>query len=198
MNDEEEECYGPGQDVEANGELDLNMIASPQTDCPTNGGSTAPVNEPYLSGMINTRDKFSYTYGFLEARVWLPGAPWAGVDWPAVWEVGNPAPADGEIDLVEGLGGEACFHYHDPSGDPFGGCLGGWDGGWATFGVDWEPGNVSWYYNGNFVGNVTSAQANITGDPMYLIANLAVDNSQGGPASAPASLRIDYIRVWQH
>jgi beta-glucanase (GH16 family) len=64
--------------------------------------------------------------------------------------------------------------------------------------VDWEPGSVNWYYDGNLAGTVTSAQADITGEPMYLIANLALDNSLGGPISAPASLRIDYIRVWQH
>ena len=127
MNTEELECYSPSQDVVAGGELDLNLAAQPQTGCVQAGGPQT-VNEPYVSGMVNTRDKFSYTYGFLEARVWLPGSPWAGVDWPGVWEVGNPAPQNGEIDLVEGLGGQACWHFHDPSGTPYGSCLGGWDG----------------------------------------------------------------------
>jgi beta-glucanase (GH16 family) len=191
------ECYSPAQDVVQGGELDLNLIAQPVSGCVVNGGpQTTSAN--YVSGMVNTRGKFSYTYGFLEARVWLPGSAWAGVDWPGVWEVGNPAPQDGEIDLVEGLGGEACYHFHDPTGAPFGGCLGSWDGAWHTFGVDWEPGSVNWYDDGNLVGTVTSAQADITGEPMYLIADLALDNSMGGPISTPASLRIDYIRVWQH
>jgi beta-glucanase (GH16 family) len=197
MNTEELECYSPSQDVVANGELDLNLAADPQTGCVMNGGPQT-VNEPYVSGMVNTRGKFSYTYGFLEARVWLPGAPWAGLDWPGVWEVGDPAPQNGEIDLVEGLGGQACFHFHDSTGDPFGGCAGGWDGGWHTFGVDWEPGAIIWFYDGVAIGEVTAAQANISDDPMYLIADLALDSSQGGPISAPQSLRIDYIRVWQH
>jgi hypothetical protein len=38
---------------------------------------------------------------------------------------------------------------------------------------------------------------NITGDPMYIIADLAADNSYGGPAGA-GTMQIDYIRVWQH
>jgi hypothetical protein len=33
---------------------------------------------------------------------------------------------------------------------------------------------------------------------MYLIADLAIDNTYGGPTQAPATLRIDYIRIWQH
>ncbi|HEY1775837.1 MAG TPA: glycoside hydrolase family 16 protein [Solirubrobacteraceae bacterium] len=194
---DELECYSPSQDVVANGELDLNLIAQPVSGCVVNGGPQT-ISANYESGMVNTRDKFSYTYGFLEARVWLPGTPWAGVDWPGVWEVGNPAPQNGEIDLIEGLGGQACYHYHDPTGAPFGSCLGGWDGTWHTFGVDWEPGSVTWYFDGGPAGEVTSAQADITGAPMYLIADLALDNSSGGPISAPATMKVDYIRVWQH
>jgi hypothetical protein len=32
---------------------------------------------------------------------------------------------------------------------------------------------------------------------MYLIADLALDGSYGGPVSAAATMKIDYIRVWQ-
>jgi hypothetical protein len=193
MNTEEEECYGPGQDVVSGGELDINMVAAPQTGCPTNGGNGPTVNEPFLSGMVNTRNKFSYTYGYLETRVWLPAGAHGGVDWPGVWEVGNPAPADGEIDVVEGLSGQACWHFHDSSEASFGGCSGNDAGGWHTYGADWEPGVVTWYYDGERVGQETS---DITGDPMYLIADLAADNTYGGPPG-PATMRIDYIRVWQ-
>jgi beta-glucanase (GH16 family) len=30
---------------------------------------------PYTSGMINTDGKFRFTYGFMEARIYLPGLP---------------------------------------------------------------------------------------------------------------------------
>ncbi|HUZ84386.1 MAG TPA: glycoside hydrolase family 16 protein [Gaiellales bacterium] len=191
MNTEELECYSPSQVVQAGGELDLNLLAKPQSNCPLDGGGT--VNEPYVSGMIQTRNKFQYTYGYLETRVWLPGGA-SGVDWPGVWAVGYSWPTDGELDLVEGLSGQACWHFHDPSGGP-GGCAGVYTGGWHTFGADWEPGSVTWYYDGRRVGSVT---AGITGSPMYLIADLALDNTYGGAVQAPATLRIDNIRVWQH
>ena len=193
MNTEEVECYGPGQDVEGGGELDLNLVAKAQKNCLEAGGPGV-VSEPYLSGMVNTRLKFSYTYGYLETRVWLPGTTSKGTDWPGVWEVGNPAPRDGEIDVVEGLGGRACWYFHDSTGAGYGNCSGVYAGGWHTFGADWEPGSVTWYFDGVRVGQETT---NITGDPMYLIADLAADHTYGGPV-APGTMRIDYVRVWQH
>jgi hypothetical protein len=33
---------------------------------------------------------------------------------------------------------------------------------------------------------------------MYLILDLAADTAYGGPIAAPATLRIDYVRLWQH
>ena len=33
---------------------------------------------------------------------------------------------------------------------------------------------------------------------MYLILNLAADHTYGGPLQAPATMRVDYVRVWQH
>jgi Glycosyl hydrolases family 16 len=193
INTEEEECYSPAQDVEVGGEFDLIAAATPQSGCLLAGGPST-VSEPYVSGMINTRLKFSYTYGYLQTRVWLPGTIGQGTDWPGVWEVGNPAPANGEVDVVEGLAGQACWHFHDSTGAGYGGCAGVHAGGWHTFGADWEPGSVTWYYDGVKVGVETT---NITGDPMYIIADLAADNTYGGPV-APGTMRIDYVRVWQH
>jgi beta-glucanase (GH16 family) len=168
------------------GELDLQLT---QTTEPCDGRT-----EPYASGMITSDGKFGFTYGFLEARVWLPGGA-SVTDWPAVWAVGRSWPQDGELDLVEGLGGQACWHFHDPAGGP-GGCpTDAFAGGWHTFGADWEPGSVSWYYDGVPVGTVTSG---ITAAPMYLVLNLAADDENGGPLQAPATLRVDYVRLWQH
>jgi hypothetical protein len=186
VNSEELECYDPSQVVEANGELDLNLIAQSES-C---GGQT----RPYTSGLISTAGTFNFTYGFVEVRAWLPGGSTVS-DWPALWTDGQSWPADGELDLAEGLGGLACWHFHDSQGAP-GGCEPGSasTGGWHTFGADWEPGSVTYYYDGNVVGSVTSG---VTGSPMYLILDLAVDSEYGGPIQAPATLRVDYVRVWQ-
>lgn len=186
VNPEELQCYDPAQVSEGNGELDLSLIAKTET-C---GGET----RAYASGLIDTDGKFSYTYGYLEARVWVPGNGTIA-DWPAIWTDGQSWPQDGELDAMEGLGGQACWHFHDPSGGPGGCSTTNFTGGWHTFGADWEPGSVTYYYDGTVVGSVTSG---ITSSPMFVILDLAADNAYGGPLTAPATLRVDYVRIWQH
>jgi beta-glucanase (GH16 family) len=186
VNSEELECYDPTHAVVAGGELDLELTQKTET-CDNRV-------EPYASGMITTDGKFSYTHGFLEARVWLPGGA-SVADWPALWAVGHTWPEDGELDVVEGLDGQACWHFHNTSGAQ-GGCeTASFTSGWHTFGADWEPGSVTWYYDGVPVGSATSG---ITAAPMYLALNLAADDEYGGPLQTPATLRVDYVRVWQH
>jgi beta-glucanase (GH16 family) len=144
-------------------------------------------------------NKFTYTYGFLEARVWLPGSGAIG-DWPGVWADGANWPQDGELDVLEGLNGQACYHFHygtspsDNNGP--GGCVAtDYTRGWHTFGADWEPGVVTWYYDGVAVGTLTTG---VTSAPMYIILDLAESATYGGPLVSPGALRIDDIRVWQH
>jgi hypothetical protein len=192
LSSEEEECYPASQVTEGGGQLNLTAIAKSGT-CTTSGGT---VTEPYQSGMISTAGKFSFTYGFIEARAFLPGNGEVA-DWPGIWAAGSPPlPQGGELDVMEGLSGMACWHYHDPQGDRPGGCPAGtWTGAWHTFGADWEPGKVVWYYDGKVVGTDTQ---DIASSAEHLILNLAVDQTYGGPILAPATLSIDYIRLWQH
>jgi len=186
VNSSELQCYDPAQIALTNGELDLNLIAKPET-C---GGQT----RPYASAMINTEGKYNYTYGYLEARVWVSGTT-AITDWPAVWTDGQSWPQDGELDIMEGLSGQACWHFHDPQGGP-GGCSSAtYTGGWHTYGADWEAGTVTYYYDGTPADTITTG---ITNSPMYIILNLAADTANSGPLQAPATMRVDYIHLWQH
>jgi beta-glucanase (GH16 family) len=192
LNSEEEECYQTSQVTEGGGQLNLTAIAKSES-CKTSGGT---VTQPYQSGMINTAGTFNFAYGFIEARAYLPGNGEI-TDWPGIWAAGQPPlPQGGELDVMEGLSGMACWHYHDPQGDHPGGCPAGtWTGAWHTFGADWEPGEVTWYYDGKVVGTDTQ---DIASSPEHLILNLAVDQTYGGPIQAPATLSLDYVRVWQH
>ena len=59
----------------------------------------------YSSARLVTRDKASWTYGFIEVRAKLP----CGVGtWPAIWTLSMPPqtgwPDDGEIDIMEHVG----------------------------------------------------------------------------------------------
>jgi beta-glucanase (GH16 family) len=189
----EDDCYDPAQVSEGGGALGLTLIRKSE-DC----GISDPV---YATGLVSTQRKFSFTYGFIEARVWLPavaGDPGAVANWPDVWADGQSWPADGEIDIAEGLGGDVCAHFHGPD-NPIGVGAGGRTGcpagtyadGWHVFGADWEPGIVTYYYDGVDIGSVTSG---ITSAPMYLILLYAA----AAPYQAPATMRVDYMRVWQH
>jgi len=182
INSAEQNCYDPAQVGVAGGALNLTAVARSE--------SCGGVTRPYASGIVTTNGKFSFTYGYMEARIWMPGAG-SIADWPAFWADGQNWPTTGEIDTVEGLGGTACAHFHNSAGGP-GGCAGGGYGGsWHTYAADWEPGSLTFYYDGVQIWKDTSG---ITSAPMYLILNLAVSSA----VTVPATMHVDYVRVWQH
>jgi beta-glucanase (GH16 family) len=163
----------------------------------TCGGKTQPYTGALLSS--NPSDGrasggFQYTYGAFETRVYIPASGAQVANWPAVWTDGQTWPTNGEDDIMEGLSGQTCFHFHSPSGGP-GACVAGTGAGWHTFASDWEPGSVTFYYDGVQVGQITTA---ITSSPMYLVLSNTVSATMGGPTLAPADMQVDYLRVWQH
>ncbi|MGV9271444.1 glycoside hydrolase family 16 protein [Kitasatospora sp. NPDC003701] len=178
-------AYAPSQSTVGGGSLHLNIAQQPTT---VNGKTY-----PYRSGMLSSNGKAEFTYGAFEARIHLPAAGSQIANWPAFWTDGHNWPADGEMDVMEGLGGQACYHYHSPSGGP-GGCATGDYSGWHTYGAEWKPGSVTYYYDGKQVGQITTG---ISSSPQYLILNNAVW-SGGGPSAVPADMQVDYVRVWQH
>ena len=192
-NSQEDDCYNPAEVSEGGGMLNLSLIQQSE-NC---GGQKS-----YAGGLVSTMGKFSFTYGFIQARVWLPARPGSSgqvANWPGVWADGQNWPQDGEIDIAEGLSGGVCAHFHGPD-NPQGigagggsGCPGGtYAGGWYTFAADWEPGSITYYYDGADIGSVTSG---VTSAPMFLILDNATPQ---GSALAPATMKVAYVRVWQH
>lgn len=191
-NGSDRNCMDPAQVTEGGGVLNLSAVAR---TCLAAGG----VSYPYASGLVNTDGKFSFTYGYMEARIYLPAtAAGVPVNFPAFWANGTGSwPATGELDVMEVLrdcGPGEGFHFHSLLG-AFGGCAAlSTPAGWHTFGADWQPGSVTYYYDGLPVGRVTSG---VTSSPMYLVLNNSVDPTWGGPTQAPADMQVDYVRVWQ-
>ena len=71
-------------------------------------------------------------------------------------------------------------------------------GDFHTYAADWQPGVVTWYFDGK---QVYQLREHVPAQPMYIIANLAVGgNWPGHPApdtAFPAYFEVDYIRVYQ-
>jgi len=180
-------AYDPAQVSVESGYLSLTAISNPAT---ING-----TTYPYRTGLVHSNGKKQFTYGAFEARIYSPAAS-EGVmaNWPAFWTDGQNWPTDGEMDIMEGLGGQAAYHFISESGNP-GFSVPGDYTGWHTFAADWEPGIVNYYYDGVLVGTLTSG---ITSSPMYLILTYAVGIPYGGPVVIPSTMKVDYVRVWQH
>jgi hypothetical protein len=141
---------------------------------------------------------FEYTYGFMEVSAYIPASGSKVANWPAIWAVGADWPEDGELDVMEGLSGSACYHFHygSGSGSQVGGCASGTYTGWHTFAANWQPGSVTYYYDGVEVGQDTGSY--ITTEPMYII----LENSTGSygliPVTTPTDMQVAYVRVWHN
>lgn len=167
----------------------------------------------YTSGMITSADHFSQKYGYFEIRARVPRG--RGL-WSAFWllpQVDDRSDPDWwkpqwpkEIDVLEHLGHEPdkvyfSNHWLDPQGE-HASRTESWTGpdfsaDEHTFAVQWEPGQCIWYVDGVERARMRDGVPDV---PMFVLANLAVGGWAGEPAAAtdfPASLEIDYIRVFQ-
>ena len=63
--------------------------------------------------------------------------------------------------------------------------------GWHTFGVDWMPGRLVFYYDGVEVG---VQESGVTSKPRYIVVALAIS---GSTAATPQTMKVDYMRVWK-
>lgn len=183
INSREQACYSA-----ANNSLDTPATGPATVDMALTPGSTCGF--PYTGAVLSSHDVFSQTYGAFEAMVNLPGTGTTVDNWPAFWLDGyGKWPVTGELDVMEGLNGRTCYHFHSPSGAP-GHCV-NTGPGWHTFGADWQPGSVTYYYDGVNVGTITLG---VTSAPMYLILDYTTN---GNNAVAPTAMQVAWVRAWE-
>jgi beta-glucanase (GH16 family) len=190
VNPAEIACYNSDNVSVTGGDLKLALRNQPET--------CAGKTQPYSGAMVNTNNKYEYTYGYAEVRMFIPAtADGTMANWPVFWTNGANWPKDGEDDIAEGLRGRMDYRYHyaDASGNyqTQGFTLPQNWSGWHTFGAEWAAGSTKYFYDGVLVGQLSAGSSS----PNYLI--LAYTQGQWlGPTVTPADLLVDYVRVWQH
>jgi len=140
----------------------------------------------FISGRLEGRSKFEFTYGTAAARIKL--TPGAGL-WPAFWALGTGRwPATGEMDIMENVGDPTWtnFALHGPgysgntplvSRQHF--ARGGDISGWHIYSLDWTTDALVFKVDGAEEYRVTRAMVEQHGqwaydNPKFLIVNLAL------------------------
>jgi len=178
-----------------NGILTITAAPAPAADLPYLGGYQ------YTSGMLNTQNSFSQTYGYFEMRAELP-AGGQGL-WPAFWLLPENNGWPPEIDVLEQVDGSNTNIFstvHDASGNAGGNVnVGDTSTGFHTYGVLWTPQTLTFYFDGRAIfSEPTPADMN---QPMYMLMNLAVGGNWPGSPNAStnwalANMKIDYVRAY--
>ncbi len=178
----------------------------------------------YTSGKVTGRNKTDFTYGKVVVSAKVPEGQ--GL-WPAIWMMPKDEsfygqwPKCGEIDIMEVLGNDVntaygTLHYGEPHGEQ--------QGTWALTGqtyadsfheysVEWEPGEMRWYIDGNLYHTVNDWFTAVQGEdekpypapfnqPFFVQMNLAVGGTWPGNPDATtdfdkAEFEVDYVRVYQ-
>jgi beta-glucanase (GH16 family) len=140
----------------------------------------------FISGRLESRSKFEFTYGTAAARIKLRAG--AGL-WPAFWALGTGRwPDTGEMDIMENVGDPTWtnFALHGPgysgntplvSRQHF--ARGGDITGWHVYSMDWTSDALVFSVDGAEEYRVTRAMVEHYGrwaydNPKFLIVNLAL------------------------
>jgi beta-glucanase (GH16 family) len=167
----------------------------------------------FVSGRIDTRDRFQFCCGWAAARIKLPAG--RGV-WPAFWALGRGQwPDGGEIDVMEHVG-EADWVSAAVHGPGYSGETGlvnqlhfadSEDAvGWHVYSVDWSPVEIAFCVDGRVNFRVTRQMVDFRGtwafdNEMYLVLNVAIGgtypfktNGVRSPYYGVAAETVDAIR----
>jgi beta-glucanase (GH16 family) len=181
-----------------------------------NGGGL----EGYTSARLVTKGKRSWRYGTIVARMQLP---YGQGMWPAFWLMGNTGawPANGEIDVMEMIGGNTAggtgdrrtygtIHWAGTNTPPDHKSAGGnylnaasLSADWHYYELEWNATTITIRFDGHDVmsRSIVGAEFDEFRQPFYLLFNLAVGGTWGGYPDGttvfPQYMYIDWVRVYQ-
>ena len=153
----------------------------------------------YTSGMVSSHGNVSFTYGYVEFRARLPKGK--GL-WPALWLLPEGHRWPPEVDVMEYIGEQPDRVYmtnHPGDGSDatsFAYVGPDFSQDWHTFAVDWQPGSLTYYVDGQVRGVIDKG---VPSQPMDVVMNLAVGGSWPGSPDAstsfPATMDVDSVRM---
>ena len=163
----------------------------------------------YTSTSMTTSGKKSFLYGRFELCGQIDTRQGS---WPAFWILGNGLswPASGEVDIMEYYANGVRSNICKPSG---GNCdwsgsvsqtlssLGAaWSSKFHLWAMEWDSTKISLYLDDKLVYGYSITSTNpYTGNPFYILVNLAIGANGGDPSSTtfPITYLVDYLRVYQ-
>jgi len=166
-------------------------------------------NQPYLSGVLTSRNWFEQQYGRFDVRAQVPKGQ--GL-WSAFWMLPtHKSWPEGiavlpELDIMEHLGHQVSTYHTTLHSNQTGKLtshpydhnrLGDLTDGFHLYSAVWTESEVSWYLDGKLMASHPSPED--FNHPKHFLLNLAVGGSwPGSPNSRtrfPANYRIDFVRA---
>ncbi len=192
--------YGPTSGGDANVFSDNNGVLSIGIKPTPASVSGAVNNTPFLAGQLMTNNSFSQTYGYFEMNAKLSNAPGSEA---AFWML----PADGswppELDGAEVLGNSPSTlvmtaHSKTNGTTPHWTAIPDSSKGFHTYGVDWEPDKITWYFDDKQVMQQdTPADMN---KPMYMMLSTLTGTSStwvGAPnAGETGGMDVKFVHAY--
>lgn len=182
-------------------------------------------NVSYASGRVNTQNKHDVKYGRFEARIKFPqGKGYLPAFWmmPQDEDLYGQWPKCGEIDIAEVLGDSTntnygTVHYGEPHNQNQGTYTlanGDFANEFHVFAVDYEPGVIKWYVDGEqyyetsdwfskWPGGAEKPYPAPFDQPFHVILNVAVggdwpgDPDETTPFDEKGAMYVDYVRIYQ-
>lgn len=210
VNNRENACYNTDQVAVAGSTLQLRLDTTDDPACLDKQGDSVNL----VGGIVTSRDAINDADHagrldedfFVEARIRVPEQDGEVVNWPAFWTTGfGPWPLTGELDILEGLGGDAKFNYHYQCADGRNCQVGArqhpaasGDGEWHTYGalrrlptID-SPATITFFFDGVEVGTF---EDNVVRSPHHIIFTYTSHQNEN-PIAPGSVMLVDWVRSW--
>jgi beta-glucanase (GH16 family) len=219
IRNQELQWYQPNNATVSGGLLTIaakqEQVANPNYMAGSSDWKTNRQYAQYTSSSLRSSGKHSFEYGRFEMCGQIDTRQGS---WPAFWSLGNGKswPASGEVDIMEYYASGVRANVCKPSGsncDWSGSVtqslssLGGatWSAEFHLWAMEWSTTDINLYLDDKLVydfkvSSVTSGTNPYTGNPFYILVNLAIGANGGDPSKTtfPITYQVDYVRVYQN